>query len=108
MLQQTIDELQLKNNKGEPLEVEALEKAVKLKIAGGTDVLQITYKDQQPEKAAAVVNKIMNLYLKDDILTRRSEAGATRQFMARQLPKTQAAVHEAEVALPDLNRRITL
>ena len=99
MLQQTIDELQLKNNKGEPLEVEALEKAVKLKIAGGTDVLQITYKDQQPEKAAAVVNKIMNLYLKDDILTRRSEAGATRQFMARQLPKTQAAVHEAEVAL---------
>jgi capsular exopolysaccharide synthesis family protein len=99
LLQRTINELQLKNKKDEPLEVEALKKAVKLKIVGGTDVLQITYKDQQPEKAAAVVNKIMNLYLEDDILTRRSEAGATRQFMARQLPKTQAAVHGAEVAL---------
>ncbi|MBW4564850.1 MAG: polysaccharide biosynthesis tyrosine autokinase [Mojavia pulchra JT2-VF2] len=99
LLQRTIDELQLKDDKGEALEVEALEKALTLKIIGGTDVLLLNYKSREPEEAARVVNTIMNLYLENDILTNRSEAEATRQFMARQLPKHKAAVQEAEVAL---------
>lgn len=99
LLQRTINELQLKNNKGELLKVEKFEKDIELKIIGGTDVLQITYKSHNPKEAAAVVNKIMNLYLENDILTSRSEAESTRQFMAMQLPETQAAVHKAEVEL---------
>ncbi|MEH2050350.1 GumC family protein [Nostoc sp.] len=99
LLQQTIDKLQLKDNEGEPLEIKALQKSLTLKIVGGTDVLRISYSSPDPEEAAAVVNTIMNLYLDNDILTNRSEAGATRQFMAKQLPKTQAAVNNAEVAL---------
>ncbi|MEH2374084.1 GumC family protein [Nostoc sp.] len=98
-LQRTIDKLQLKDKEGEPLEVEALLKALNLKIVGGTDVLRISYSSHDPQEAAAVVNTIMNSYLDNDITTNRSEAGATRQFMAKQLPKTQAAVDNAEVAL---------
>ncbi|MFN6529635.1 polysaccharide biosynthesis tyrosine autokinase [Nostoc sp. ChiSLP03a] len=99
LLQRTIDKLQLKDNESEPLEVKQLLKALNLKIVGGTDVLRITYKSHDPEEAAAVVNTIMRFYLENDILTNRSEAGATRQFMAKQLPTTQAAVNNAEVAL---------
>ncbi|MHC5851645.1 GumC family protein [Nostoc sp.] len=99
LLQRTIDKLKLKDNEGKPLEVQALQKALNLKIVGGTDVLKISYNSPDPEEAAAVVNTIMNFYLENDILTNRSEAGATRQFMAKQLPKTQAAVNNAEVAL---------
>ncbi len=99
LLQRTIDELKLKNNKGESLEVGVLEKGLTLKIVGGTDVLRVSYKSRKPEEAAAVVNEIMSLYLKNDIITNRSEAKETRQFMDKQLPKAQAAVHEAEVAL---------
>lgn len=99
LLQRTIDALQLKNDKGEPLEVEALAKDLELKIIGGTDVLQIAYNNRNPEEAAAVVNSVMNVYLENDVLTNRTEAEATRRFMARQLPQTQAAVRTAEVAL---------
>lgn len=99
LLQRTIDELQLKNKEGKMLQADELKKALTLKIVGGTDVLQITYKSRNPKEAAAVVNKIMNLYLENDILTSRSEAEATRQFMSKQLPKTQAAVHGAEIEL---------
>ncbi|RCJ32943.1 lipopolysaccharide biosynthesis protein [Nostoc minutum NIES-26] len=98
-LQSIINELELKNNKGESLKVEELEKALSLKIVGGTDVLQITYKSRNPKEAAAVVNKVMNLYLNNDIITSRSEAVATRELMAIQLPKIQADVSAAEVAL---------
>jgi capsular exopolysaccharide synthesis family protein len=99
LLQQTIDKLQLKDKEGKPLEIEALQKSLTLKIIGGTDVLRITHASSNPEEAAAVINTIMSLYLENDILTNRSEAAATRQFMAKQLPKTQAAVNNAEVAL---------
>ncbi|MBD2410732.1 lipopolysaccharide biosynthesis protein [Nostoc calcicola FACHB-389] len=99
LLQQTIDKLQLKDNEGKPLEIEELQKSLTLKIIGGTDVLRITHASRSPEEAAAVINTIMSLYLENDILTNRSEAAATRQFMAKQLPKTQAAVNNAEVAL---------
>lgn len=99
LLQRTIDKLQLKDNDGEPLEVKELLKLLNLKVIGGTDVLRIAYKSHNPEEAAAVVNTIMKFYLENDILTNRSEAGATRQFMAKQLPTTQAAVNNAEVAL---------
>ncbi|MBN3888482.1 MAG: polysaccharide biosynthesis tyrosine autokinase [Nostoc sp. JL31] len=99
LLQRTIDKLQLKDNDGEPLEVKKLLKLLNLKVIGGTDVLRISYKSHNPEEAAAVVNTIMRFYLENDILTNRSEAGAARQFMAKQLPTTQAAVNNAEVAL---------
>ncbi|OUL22561.1 polysaccharide biosynthesis tyrosine autokinase [Nostoc sp. 106C] len=99
LLQRTIDELQLKNAIGEPLTVEALKKAINLKIIGGTDVLLVSYNSPNPEEAAAVVNTIMNLYLENDILTNRGEAEATRKFMAKQLPNTKNAVQEAEAAL---------
>ncbi len=99
LLQQTIDKLQLKDQEGEPVKAKALQRSLTLKIIGGTDVLRISHTSRNPEEAAAVVNTIMNLYLENDILTNRSEAASTRQFLAKQLPKTQAAVDNAEVAL---------
>ncbi|MBD2435787.1 polysaccharide biosynthesis tyrosine autokinase [Nostoc sp. FACHB-110] len=99
LLQQVIDKVQLKDENGEPLEVDVLKKKLTLKIIGGTDVLRVSYQDSNPEEAAAVVNTVMNLYLENDILASRYEAEATRKFMSKQLPVSQAAVNRAEVAL---------
>ncbi|MFN6519451.1 MAG: GumC family protein [Nostoc sp. CreGUA01] len=96
LLQKTIDKLQLKDKEGQPVTVKALQKSLVLKIVGGTDVLRITYSSLDAEEAAAVVNTVMNVYVENDILTNRSEAASTRQFIARQLPKTQEAVDKAE------------
>ncbi|WP_392531415.1 GumC family protein [Nostoc sp. C117] len=96
LLQKTIDKLQLKNKEGEPVTVKALQKSLVLKIISGTDVLRITYASIDPEEAAAVVNTVMNNYLQNDILVNRSEAAATRRFIAKQIPQTQEAVEKAE------------
>ncbi|MDF5721869.1 MAG: polysaccharide biosynthesis tyrosine autokinase [Rhizonema sp. PD37] len=104
LLQQTINELKLKN-KGEPLKVEVLEKGLTLKIIGGTDVLRVTYKSRNPNEAAAVVNKIMNLYLNSDIITSRFEAEETQRLLDKQLPKAQASVHETQVALRSFKQK---
>jgi capsular exopolysaccharide synthesis family protein len=99
LLQRLIETLDLKNDKGKSLTVADLQPALTSKILGGSDVLQVSYKNRDPKKAANVVNTLMNLYLENDVLTNRSEAETARQFMDEQLPKTQLAVTEAEIAL---------
>ena len=59
LLQQTIEQLNLKNDRGESLEAADLQTAITSKIIGGADVLQINYKNRDPKQAANVVNMLM-------------------------------------------------
>jgi capsular exopolysaccharide synthesis family protein len=99
LLQEVINKLQLKNNEGELLRVEAIQRGLELKLIGGTDVLKVSYTNKNPEKAAAVVNTIMNLYLEKEVSQTRSDAAINRKFMSRQLPQTEATMRRAEIAL---------
>ena len=100
LLQKTIAALKLKNEKtNEPLKPAELEKILKLKNIGGTDVLQLTYKSTNPDEAAAVVNKLMNLYIENNIQTNRVTATAAGDFIAKQLPQVEATVRKAEAGL---------
>jgi capsular exopolysaccharide synthesis family protein len=99
LLQKLIAQLPAKSNPGKLLTVNDLQAGLSAKIIGGSDVLQIAYKSRNPEQAAEVVNTLMNVYLENDILTSQSEAEAARQFMDKQLPKTQAAMNDAELAV---------
>jgi capsular exopolysaccharide synthesis family protein len=99
ILQKLIDRLELKDDKGKTLKVADLKAGLTVKIVGGSDVLQINYKNRNPKKAANVVNTLMNLYLDNDISTSRAEAESARELMGRQLPKTQLAVDDAEMSL---------
>jgi capsular exopolysaccharide synthesis family protein len=99
LLQKTIAQLKLKSDRGKSLEASDLQTALTTKIVGGSDILQISYKSRNPQEAANIVNTLMNVYLENDILTSRSEVEAARQFMDKQLPKTQVAVDRAEIAL---------
>ncbi len=99
ILQRSIATLKLTDDAGNPLHPDALEGAVKVKDVAGTDVLEITYEDRNGAKAAAVVNQVMTEYLNSNVLENRSEAVAAREFIAEQLPKTEATVKEAESAL---------
>jgi capsular exopolysaccharide synthesis family protein len=62
-------------------------------------VLQVSYQSNDPEKAAAVVNKIMSLYIENNVITNRAEASAAGEFIVKQLPRTEATVRQAEIAL---------
>jgi capsular exopolysaccharide synthesis family protein len=97
--QQTIDKLQLKNDRGAPLKVIDFQSALKIKLVGGADILQINYKNSDPQLAAKVVNTLMQLYIERDIRTNRAEVEAASQFMARQLPQTQRALMQSEIAV---------
>jgi uncharacterized protein involved in exopolysaccharide biosynthesis len=90
LLQRLIEQLSLKNDKGKKFKVADFKPILSVKIVGGTDVIQVNYKDRNPRQAAKIVNTLMNLYLENDIETTSAEAEAARKFMDDQLPKTAA------------------
>ncbi len=100
LVQKTITALNLKDEEGDPLKPEDfLKKKFKVKELATADVLQLWYKSNDPKEAAAVVNKLMSVYIKNNIFTNRSTAVAAGKFIAKQLPETEATVRRAEAAL---------
>lgn len=99
ILEKTRDALKLKDKKGKPLDIQSLSAGLTVKPIKGTDVLKIHYQDNDPKLAAAVVNKILEVYIENDINNNRAEAVAARKFLTEQLPRVDATVSQAEAAL---------
>lgn len=105
LLEKTISALNLKDDKGVPLPTDTFAEQIKLKAIPATDVLQISYESKDPNKAASVVNKLMSLYIENNVLTNRAAAVAAGDFIAKQLPQTEANVRQAELALRHFKER---
>ncbi|WP_414753741.1 GumC family protein [Anabaena sp. CCY 9910] len=99
IIQKTIAESQLKDEQGKPLEIDDFLRNLKIKSVRGTDILQLTYRSANPEEATAIINRLMNTYLENNVRNNRSEATAAREFLSKQLPLVEAKVTEAEAAL---------
>jgi capsular exopolysaccharide synthesis family protein len=97
--QETITRLELKDKSGAPLKRNQFLKQLKVISVKGTDVLQISYRDVDSKRAAAVVNTLMTIYLEGNLLANRTAAGGARKFIEKQLPQAEASVRQADLAL---------
>ncbi|BAU42662.1 GumC family protein [Leptolyngbya sp. O-77] len=94
-----IADLKLTDDKGQPLSPVGFLEVLTVKPIPGTDMIEVGYQDEDPERAAAVVNKVIQAYRNNNIATNQADAAAARKFITEQLPRTEATVREAEVAL---------
>ncbi len=111
LVKKTISELDLKDEKGKPLKVEAFLKLLKVKSVKGTDVLEITYRDTDPKIAADVINTLVNYYVENNIRVNRLDATSAREFLSKQLPSIEQRVVAAEAGLrrfKDENKVVSL
>ena len=99
IIQTTIDALQLKNKEGEPLRINTFLGNLRVQSIRGTDIIQISYRHTNPEQAQAIVNQLVYAYLDNNVSTNRSQATAARKFITEELPKVEAQVASAELAL---------
>jgi capsular exopolysaccharide synthesis family protein len=105
LLTKAIEHLNLKDSEGKALDTEALQKKLKIKIVGGTDVVEISYLGKDPQQPAEIINELMAIFIENDVVTGRSEASGASRFVARQLPRLSAAVQDAETALRDFKEK---
>lgn len=92
-----IEELDLKDAKGRPLNSGSL--SVKAKPVIGTDVIDVTYVSEDPEMAKKVVNQVMEEYIENNIKNNRLKATAAGGFVEEQLPRVEAKLEKAAEAL---------
>ncbi len=99
VLQETIRSLKLKDAKGKLLSIPDF--VAKLKVEGikGSDVVQISYKDNNPQIAAKVVNTIIDTYIKLNVQANQNEATSAKAFLVQQLPMSEENVSKAEFQL---------
>ncbi|NJN49105.1 MAG: polysaccharide biosynthesis tyrosine autokinase [Alkalinema sp. RL_2_19] len=105
MLERTIQALQLKDAEGKLVAPEDLAEQIKVKEVPGADVLKVTYTDHQRDRAAKVINQLLDQYIQSNVDTTRSEARAAREFIDQELPKAQAQVRQVDVALRQFKER---
>ncbi|AFY91977.1 GumC family protein [Chamaesiphon minutus] len=75
---------------------ESFVQQLKVSSIKNTDLLEVTFQDPSRELARDVVEKIMEIYIRDDRTNQRREAEAARKFVAQELPKIETEVKQAE------------
>ena len=109
--ERVIQELDLKDDSGKLLNYRTVADGIKVVPVTGTDVLEVTYESTDPELAALIVNKAIEIYVANNSLSNRSETKSAREFIAKQLPEVRASVSRAEANLREfknLNRIASL
>jgi polysaccharide biosynthesis transport protein len=96
VLQQTIDQLKLKNSLGEPLKVKELKAKLAIEIVGGSDVISIEYKDPDPIIASKVVNTLMDVYVKEHVRSNKSATASADSFISSTIPKIETKLDSLE------------
>ncbi|HBE16791.1 MAG TPA: lipopolysaccharide biosynthesis protein [Cyanobacteria bacterium UBA11149] len=97
--EKTVAELNLRDETGNPIKPEVVLQGLQVKPVAGTDVMTLTYQSKKPDVAAAVVNKVMEVYIADDIQANRAKAAAAREFITEQLPRLKQNVSIADAEL---------
>ncbi|MEH2250641.1 GumC family protein [Nostoc sp.] len=99
VIEKTINFLNLKNSKGKPLSIPDLAKQLKIEGIKGTDVVQLSYKGNDPELAAKIVNEVIDSYIDLNIKANQNEALTAKEVLVTEVPKAEEIVRRAESKL---------
>ncbi|MEH1847910.1 MAG: polysaccharide biosynthesis tyrosine autokinase [Nostoc sp.] len=78
---------------------------LQVKNLENTDILELSYIDTDPRKAASIVNTLMKVYIENDINANRAQTRSARDFIAQQLPLRKTALQAAEQKLQSFKQQ---
>lgn len=99
LLQATIEILNLRDEEGQLIAPEDINRNLDVGIVAGTDIVEVLYTDADPEVSARVVNTLVDQYRENSITTNRNETREAKEFLLAQLPQSETTVRQAEADL---------
>ena len=96
IIEKVIRELDLKSDSGKLISYKKARSSLSVQPVMGSELLQVTYEDPDPDVAIAFVNRAVQLYADDYALFNRSKTLEAGEFIDNQIPKAEAAVQQAE------------
>ncbi|MBD2451213.1 polysaccharide biosynthesis tyrosine autokinase [Nostoc sp. FACHB-152] len=103
IIQQVINNLNLKDEKGESLQPEDVK--IEVEPIVGTDGLNVSYTSKDPNLAKQIVNQVMKSYIDNNILANKGEAIAAGNFIDKQLPTAKIYLEQAQNELLRFKRQ---
>jgi capsular exopolysaccharide synthesis family protein len=103
--QEAVKELRLTDEEGNLVDPEDLQKALEVAPVTGTDILSIASTANDPQKVAAIVNKVMQVYMESNVEVNRDKARKARKFIEQELPKVEEIVKQADIELRDFKQK---
>lgn len=100
-LERVIGTLDLKDQVGEPLMAQDLRQNLDVSLAGGADVIEMSYKAKDPQLAADIVDELSRVYIESNILDNQLQASKARLLTEQQLPESERFVQQSEASLRD-------
>lgn len=70
-----------------------------------TNVMEISYMDRYPDRAAKVVNAVAEMYVRQNVEMRSAEAEKSLEFLEEQLPSIKAKLRSAQHILTSYRNR---
>ena len=98
-LERVIGTLDLKNDEGEPLKAKDFREKLDVSVAGGADVIEMTYEAEEAQLAADVANELSRAYIESNILDNQLQASKARLLTEKQLPESERFVQQSEASL---------
>jgi capsular exopolysaccharide synthesis family protein len=108
VLQRTIDTLRNRHPQMQLPTVDDLQGGLTVTNVYNTDIIEISYDDIDPKRAALLVNQLMQVYRENDLQTTRSTSISARKFILSQLPGVRQSVFRADMALREFKERYQL
>lgn len=105
IVERVIKDLDLKLDNGKPMTYKKANKALTVQPVIGTDVLQISFENSDPDVAISFVKRAIELYSDSDALFSSEANIKTSDFIQQQLPQLEAAVENAEIELRSFKSR---
>lgn len=94
-----ITSLKLKDAKEKQLALKDFTKRLKVSTIKGTDIIQLSYDDPNPNTAATVVNKVMSVYLEESAGAYQKIAVEALKFIEKQSLMAEKEVQKHELEL---------
>jgi polysaccharide biosynthesis transport protein len=82
----------LKGDDGKPVEAEGLVSKLLVMPVSGTDIIEVSMKTDDPQFAAKLINQVMRSYIAQNVMTKREQTLAAREFILSQLPRSESEV----------------
>lgn len=77
-------------------------------VVPGTQIIEISFRNQDPEATAALLNLVATGVVQENVETIRSEARATRQFLENQIPQRQQQLVSIEAAISQFKQNYNI
>lgn len=85
--------------------IEKLTKGIEIRVAGGTNLYTLNYRDSEQDRAKKVIQSMVSIFVESGLGASRKDTDSAKSFLNEQIKSFEAKLEEAEARLKEFRLR---